>query len=333
MFERYTEKARRVIFFARYEASQFGASYIETEHLLLGLLREDKALADRFLGSHAEIESIRKQVEAHTPAREKVSTSVDMPLSHECKRILAYGSEEAERIGHSHIGTEHMLLGLLREEKSYAAVLLRERGLILGAVREELAQDRDADGNFLQFAHDLTQAAAEGNVKPTAVWDPLVNRLIEILWRRSKNSPVLIGEDAGAKSAVVERLAFRIAKHEVPEFFYHKRIFALDVSRFAAERKRPFGSHSPFRMVMKELIGNLNEIVFFAGQLEAVFGSTGNSSGVDVLLRPALYVERAQCICAATPAEYHTWIENDPLLRPHFEPVEVPASDQSTSSL
>ena len=140
MFERYTEKARRVIFFARYEASQFGSPYIETEHLLLGLLREDKALANRFLRSHAAIESIRKQIEAHTTVREKVSTSVDLPLSHECKRVLAYGAEEAERLSHKHIGTEHLLLGLLREEKSFAAEILHERGLRLSAIREEIAR-------------------------------------------------------------------------------------------------------------------------------------------------------------------------------------------------
>ncbi len=138
MFERYTEKARRVIFFARYEASQFGSPYIETEHLLLGLLREDKALANRFLRSHAAIESIRKQIEAHTTIREKVSTSVDLPLSHECKRVLAYGAEEAERLNHKHIGTEHLLLGLLREEKCFAAEILHERGLRLSQVREEI---------------------------------------------------------------------------------------------------------------------------------------------------------------------------------------------------
>ena len=107
MFERYTEKARRVIFFARYEASQFGSPFIETEHLLLGLLREDKALTNRFLRSHASIESIRKQIEGRTPIREKVSTSVDLPLSQECKRVLAYAAEEAERLTHKHIGTEH----------------------------------------------------------------------------------------------------------------------------------------------------------------------------------------------------------------------------------
>ena len=137
MFERYTEKARRVIFFARYEASQFGSPYIETEHLLLGLLREDKALTNRFLRSHASVESIRKQIEGHTTIREKVSTSVDLPLSNECKRVLAYAAEEAERLSHKHIGTEHLLLGLaarremLRRRNSartWTAPLERPRG-------------------------------------------------------------------------------------------------------------------------------------------------------------------------------------------------------------
>ncbi len=140
MFERYTEKARRVIFFARYEASQFGSPYIETEHLLLGLLREDKALSARFLRSPASVESIRKQVESHTTVREQVSTSVDLPLSNECKRVLAFTAEEAERLSHSHIGTEHLLLGLLREEKCFAAEILHERGLRLSPARELLAR-------------------------------------------------------------------------------------------------------------------------------------------------------------------------------------------------
>src|SRR6202022_1211346 len=140
MFERYTEKARRVIFFARYEASQFGSPYIETEHLLLGLLREDKALTNRFLRSHASVESIRKQIEGHTTIREKVATSVDLPLSNECKRVLTYAAEEAERLSHKHIGTDHLLLGLLRDEKCFAAEILHERGLRLPTIREELAR-------------------------------------------------------------------------------------------------------------------------------------------------------------------------------------------------
>src|SRR5213595_1127070 len=142
MFERYTEKARRVIFFARYEASQFGSPYIETEHLLLGLLREDKALTNRFLRSHASIESIRKQIEARTTVREKISTAVDLPLSEEVKRVLNYAAEEAERLSHRHIGTEHLLLGLLREEKCFAAEILHERVLRLPTIREELSRQQ-----------------------------------------------------------------------------------------------------------------------------------------------------------------------------------------------
>src|SRR5262250_1436897 len=139
MFERYTEKARRIIFFARYEASQYGNPYIETEHLLLGLLREDKALTFRFF-KVANFESIRQQIDAATEKREHISTSVDLPLSNECKRVLAFAAEEAERLSHRHIGPEHLLLGLLREEKCFAAEILHERGLRLLTIREELAR-------------------------------------------------------------------------------------------------------------------------------------------------------------------------------------------------
>ena len=165
MFERYTEKARRVIFFARYEASQFGSPYIETEHLLLGLLREDKALALRFLGITSS-ESIRKQIEAHTIVRDKIPTSVDLPLSHEGKRVLVYGAEEAKRLDLEHIDTEHLLLGLLREEKSFAAAILHERGLQFARVRDKVASGGDApaglhDGGEFRIAVGAYLAARQ----------------------------------------------------------------------------------------------------------------------------------------------------------------------------
>jgi ATP-dependent Clp protease ATP-binding subunit ClpA len=138
MFERYTERARRVIFFARYEASQFGSHAIETEHLLIGLLREDRNLNRFLLGEKGE--SIRAEIEARATLREKVPTSIDMPLSEECRRILAYAAEEAVRLNHLHIGTEHLLLGILREEKGMAAEILRGHGLRLTAIREELTR-------------------------------------------------------------------------------------------------------------------------------------------------------------------------------------------------
>src|SRR6478752_5590162 len=138
MFERYTERARRVIFFARYEASQFGSTTIETEHLLLGLIREDKNLTNRFLRNHSSIESVREEIEGRTVIREKVSTSIDLPLSNECKRIIAYAAEEAERLNSYHIGTEHVLLGIFREKKCVAAEILQQIGLRLNTIREEL---------------------------------------------------------------------------------------------------------------------------------------------------------------------------------------------------
>jgi ATP-dependent Clp protease ATP-binding subunit ClpC len=146
MFERYTEKSRRVIFFARYEASQFGSPYIETEHLLLGLVREDKALANQFLRSHSVVDSIRTEVEKHTTIRERVSSSVDLPLSRESKHVLAFAAEESEQNGQKHIGSIHLLAGLLREEKSYAAEILLARGVQLSAVRAELKRDPAPDG-------------------------------------------------------------------------------------------------------------------------------------------------------------------------------------------
>src|SRR6266850_889892 len=221
MFERYTERARRVIFFARYEASQFGSTTIETEHLLLGLIREDKNLTNRFLRNHSSIESIRKEIEGRTTIREKVSTSIDLPLSNECKRILAYAAEEAERLNHRHIGTEHLLLGILREEKCVAAEILHERGLRLNAIREELARsvvDRQTlikpkeTPLLSEFSRDLTQAAMDGVLDPLVGRDAEIDRVIQILCRRTKNNPVLIGDPGVGKTAIVEGLAQRIVE-------------------------------------------------------------------------------------------------------------------------
>src|SRR5207247_958370 len=139
MFERYTERARRVIFFARYEASEFGSLSIETEHLLLGLLREDSNVMNRFLPTRSLAETVRQELEQRRTGLGKISTSLDLPLSLECKRILAYAAEEAERLRHSHIETEHLLLGMLREENCVAAQILQERGLKPEAIRGELA--------------------------------------------------------------------------------------------------------------------------------------------------------------------------------------------------
>jgi hypothetical protein len=177
MFEHYTEKARRVIFFARYEASQFGADCIETEHLLLGLLREDKVLTHRFLPSINSVKFIHQRVRDLTPMREKISTAVDLPLTLECKRALAYAAEEGDKLNHRDIGTQHLLLGLLREENCLAATLLRECGLSTERVREELAahgtDSSESSGKLLQtnvlvylesLSSELSILAAESRI-------------------------------------------------------------------------------------------------------------------------------------------------------------------------
>src|SRR3984893_17691897 len=222
MFERYTEKARRVIFFARYEASQFGSPYIESEHLLLGIVREDKALTNRFLRS--EVASIRKQVESQTITQEKTSTSVDLPLSNESKRVLAYAGEEAERLAHKHIGTEHLLLGLLREEKCFAAQILVERGVHLADAREEIGrmahesltqEQRTRPGVLGELSPYLTDLAEQ--TQPLVGPENELDRLIDLLCRLTKKNPVLVGDPGVGKRTIVAGLARRIADGAVPQ--------------------------------------------------------------------------------------------------------------------
>src|SRR3989475_406606 len=338
MFERYTEKARRVIFFARYEASQFGSPYIETEHLLLGLLREDKALTNRFLRSHASVESIRKQIEGHTTIREKVSTSVDLPLSNECKRVLAYAAEEAERLSHKHIGTEHLLLGLLREEKCFAAEILHERGLRLSTIREELARSsqekaqpqRQRESSLLsEFSRDLTQAAMDSQLDPLVGREGELERVVQILCRRTKNNPVLIGEPGVGKTAIVEGLAQRIADGEVPSFLSDKRILSLDLSLIVAGTKYRGQFEERLKTIMKELMEDQNSIVFI-DELHTLVGAGSAEGSLDAanILKPALSRGEIQCIGATTPGEYRKSVEKDRSLERRFQAVKVPAPSE-----
>ena len=333
MFERYTEKARRVIFFARYEASQFGSPYIETEHLLLGLIREDKALANRFLRSHGAVDSIRKQIEAHTTVREKVSTSVDLPLSHECKRVLAYAAEEAERLSHKHIGTEHLLLGLLREEKCFAAEILHERGLRLSTIREKLARvqsekvlsSRPKETSILaEFSRDLTQEAADGKLDPLIGREGETERVVQILCRRTKNNPVLIGEPGVGKTAIVEGLAQKIASGVALPFLSEKRILSLDLSLIVAGTKYRGQFEERLKTIMKELMENRNSIIFI-DELHTLVGAGSAEGSLDAanILKPALSRGEIQCIGATTPAEFRKSIERDRSLERRFQAVKV----------
>ena len=333
MFERYTEKARRVIFFARYEASQFGAPAIEPEHLLLGLMREDKTLTGRFFPrAQITIESIRREIESRTLLRERIPTSVELPLAPETKRVLAFSHEESDRLQHRHIGTEHLLLGLLREERSMAAQILFERGLRLNAVRDEIARQSGADArhrkdipHLLEFSRDLTDDAANDRLDPLIGRDDEIERVVQILCRRTKNNPVLIGEPGVGKTAIVEGLAQRIVRGEVPSFLENKRILSLDISLIVAGTKYRGQFEERLKQIMRELIDNPQYIVFI-DELHTLVGAGSAEGSLDAanILKPALSRGEIQCVGATTPAEFRKSIEKDRSLERRFQSVKVP---------
>jgi ATP-dependent Clp protease ATP-binding subunit ClpC len=331
MFERYTEKARRVIFFARYEASQFGQPYIETEHLLLGLLREDKALANQFL-RYDSVAAIRTQIERRTTIREKISTSVDLPLSDECKRVLAYAAEEAERLRHKHIGTEHLLLGLLREQGSFAQQLLAERGLELMKVRDELgktAGERGISGSTLA-AHgvnslytDLTEKAANGELDAVVGREIENDAMIEVLCRKERRNPMLLGGKGAGKRALVHALALRIAAGNVPPMLADTHVMALSPEALAAwhPSREKFGE-------LAKLLGTpvqAHNLILFIDGLRGAPDGTKKVPGqeLDGVLRFAMQESETLCIGTATEKEYQLACANYPELERLFRPLHV----------
>lgn len=339
MFERYTEKARRVIFFARYEASQFGATQIEAEHILLGLVREDKTLTHRFFHrSHVNFESIRREIEDRSVLRERLPTQAELLLATEAKHVLAYAAEESERLGHRHIGTEHLLLGLLREENSVAAEILYERGLRLSDIRNELMRQANLERNthtkkdsphLFEFSRDLTEAALEGKLDPLVGREQEVERVIEILCRRTKNNPVLIGEPGVGKTAIVEGLAQRIVTCDVPSFLIDKRVLALDLSLIVAGTKYRGQFEERMKTIMRELMENPQYIVFI-DELHTLVGAGSAEGSLDAanILKPALSRGEIQCIGATTPAEFRKSIERDRSLERRFQAVKVAPPDE-----
>ena len=315
MFERYTERARRVLFFARYEASQLGSISIETEHLLLGLIREGKGLTSRiFARSHLSLESIRKEIEGRTVFREKVSTSVEIPFSAETKRVLQFAAEEADRLLHNYIGTEHLLLGILREERSVAATILMEKGMRLNTVREDIVAllnekttlTRVKETPLLaEFSRDLTEAAMKNQLDPLVGRHIEIERVQQVLCRRTKNNAVLIGEPGVGKTAIVEGLAQKIVYGDVPHFLADKRLLALDISLIVAGTKYRGQFEERLKAIMKELTENPNIIVFI-DELHTLVGAGSAEGSLDAanILKPALSRGEIRCIGATTPAEY-----------------------------
>src|SRR4026209_2349031 len=367
MFERYTERARRVLFFARYEASQLGSISIETEHLLLGLIREGKGLTSRiFARSHLSLENIRKEIEGRTVFREKVSTSVQIPFSAETKRVLQFAAEEADRLLHNYIGTEHLLLGILREERSVAASILMEKGMRLNTVREDIVQllnekttlTRVKETPLLaEFSRDLTESAMKNQLDPLVGREHELERVQQVLCRRTKNNAVLIGEPGVGKTAIVEGLAQKIVYGDVPHFLADKRILALDISLIVAGTKYRGQFEERLKAIMKELTDNPN-IVVFIDELHTLVGAGSAVGSLDAanilkpalsrgevrcigaatpppdapnILRPAFSRDEIRCIGATTPAEYRKYIEKDRSLERRFQAIKVdPPGERET---
>jgi ATP-dependent Clp protease ATP-binding subunit ClpC len=342
MFERYTERARRVLFFARYEATQLGSTSIETEHLLLGLIREGKGLTSRiFARSHLSLDSIRKEIEGRQVFREKVSTSVEIPFSGETKRVLTFAAEEADRLLHTYIGTEHLLLGILREERSVAASILYEKGMRLASVREDIVQllnektapVRPKETPLLaEFSRDLTDAAMKNQLDPLVGRDVELERVQQVLCRRTKNNAVLIGEPGVGKTAIVEGLAQKIVCGDVPHFLADKRILALDISLIVAGTKYRGQFEERLKAIMKELTENPNIIVFI-DELHTLVGAGSAEGSLDAanILKPALSRGEIRCIGATTPAEYRKYIEKDRSLERRFQAIKVdPPTEKET---
>jgi ATP-dependent Clp protease ATP-binding subunit ClpC len=326
MFERYTESARQAIFIARYEASQSGSPFIETQHLMLGILRSDGRMAMRLLKAPEKIDSIREQIEKQVVRREKISGSVDLPLSHECKRALAYGAEEAERLHHKHIATAHLFLGLLREKECAASKIMRENGVTDAELKQEVirlspevtaAAKPDRVSSLVDGARDLTAAARRDELSPLIGRERELERTIQTLSRRTRNNPVLVGEPGVGKNALVHGLAQRIADGAVPAILRERPILAIDASSLISAANSE-SEPPPLRPT------DGNPILYIQG----LFDLAGKSGGWNVLeavriLEPQLARGGVQCIATGTPFGLRLTVERAETLASHFEVVGV----------
>ena len=316
-----------------------GSQSIETEHLLLGLIREGKGLTSRlFARANVGLDAIRKEIEGRTVFREKVSTSVEIPFSSETKRALQFAAEEADRLLHNYIGTEHLLLGILREERSLAATILVDKGMRLKAVRDDIVAllnektpvPRPKEAPLLaEFSRDLTDAASKDQLDPLVGRDEEVDRVQQVLCRRTKNNAVLIGEPGVGKTAIVEGLAQKIVSGDVPHFLADKRILALDIGLVVAGTKYRGQFEERLKAIMKELTESPNIIVFI-DELHTLVGAGAAEGSLDAanILKPALSRGEIRCIGATTPAEYRKYIEKDRSLERRFQAVKVDAPDE-----
>src|SRR6266700_315307 len=283
MFEKYNEKARRALFFARYEASKLGSKVIESEHLLLGILREgEDIIKEIFSRFNVKPEEVRREIEGDRIFVERISSTAELPLSEESKKILAYASHEAESMMHPYVGTEHLLIGLLRVDGCVAGRLLTARGFNLYGVREEtisLIKEREVSKQkkelpFLaEYSRDLTQLAVSGTFDPLIGREKEVERIIQILSRRTKNNPILLGEPGVGKTAIVEGMAQRIVNGDIPENLKTKTLVSLDMGLLVAGAKYKGEFEERLKAVIKEVTDSNGEIILFIDEIHTLIGA------------------------------------------------------------
>ncbi|OGW75872.1 MAG: hypothetical protein A2Z72_04310 [Omnitrophica bacterium RBG_13_46_9] len=340
MFNRFTERARKVILLAKEEAKRFNHDYIGTEHILLGLIREGEGVAAAVLASLGlNSDKIRFEVEKLVQPGPATIVSGDIPFTPKAKRVIELAMEEARELGHNYIGTEHLLLGLLREGEGVASQVLMNLGLDLDKVRMEVMsllgssipgygqtqKTRKGKTPALDaFGRDLTKLAKENKLDPVIGRNNEIERVIQILSRRTKNNPVLLGEAGVGKTAIVEGLAQKIIASEIPELLKDKRIIILDLALMVAGTKYRGQFEERIKAVMDE-IRSSPDVIVFIDELHTLVGAGGAEGAIDAsnILKPALSRGEIQCIGATTLDEYRKHIEKDAALERRFQTIVV----------
>jgi len=352
MFERFTDRARKVMALANQEAQRFNHEYVGTEHILLGLVKEGQGVAANVLHNlQVDLKKIRLEVEKIVKSGPNMVTMGKLPQTPRAKKVIEFAIEEARTLGHNYVGTEHLLLGLLREHDGVAAQVLMNLGLKLDDVRAEvlniLGASQEAEGAAQgeeerrgksktpaldSFGRDLTQLAVEGKLDPVIGRHAEIERVTQVLCRRTKNNPVLLGEAGVGKTAIVEGLAQQIVGAEVPELLLNRRIVVLDLAMMVAGTKYRGQFEERIKAVMNE-VRRAGNIILFIDELHTLVGAGGAEGAIDAsnVLKPALSRGEIQCIGATTLDEYRKYVEKDGALERRFQTIIVePPSPQET---
>ncbi|MDQ7820044.1 MAG: ATP-dependent Clp protease ATP-binding subunit [Armatimonadota bacterium] len=337
MFERFTERARRVIILAQEEAKRLNHSAVGTEHILLGIIREGEGVASKVLESlNISPERVRAEIESAIGRGERAPYE-EVAFTPRAKKVLELALDEARRLGHNYIGTEHLLLGLIREGEGVAARVLEAMGADLERVRAQVVYLLGEEGTTTytkqasktptldEFGRDLTKLAREGKLDPVIGREREIERVIQVLSRRTKNNPALIGEPGVGKTAITEGLAQRIVRGDVPDVLRNKRVVQLDLAALVAGTKYRGEFEERMKKVMDEIRKAQNEVILFVDELHTLVGAGAAEGAIDAsnILKPALARGELQCIGATTLDEYRKYVERDAALERRFQPILV----------